>query len=142
MTVQRGKKHVFVGIGIEFTDEKTVKIMMKDYITESIEQFEQHGDTITEGPKTPAANTLFDIDDNSPQLDEKKAETFHSVVAKLLYVSMRARLDIALSIAFLTTRISKSNEQDWFKLKRILRYLLGTIDMPRVIGAKSLKQVL
>lgn len=141
MTVKRGKKHVFVGIGIEFTDEKTVKIMMKDYITESIEQFEQHGDTITKGPKTPAANTLFNTDDNSPMLDEKKAETFHSVVAKLLFVSMRARLDVALPIAFLTTRVTKSNEQDWLKLKRVLRYLLGTIDMPRIIGANSLKLV-
>ena len=43
-----------------------------------------------------------------------------------------------LSIAFLSTRVTKSTIQDWEKLKRVLRYIQGTIDMPRIIGADSM----
>ena len=45
---------------------------------------------------------------------------FHSVVAKLLYVSIRARMDLLLAVSFLSTRVSKSTVQDRAKLKRIL----------------------
>jgi hypothetical protein len=51
-------------------------------------------------------------------------EIFHSsIVAKLLYVLKRGRLDIRLAIAFLCTRVSCSMEKDWLKLKRVLEYL-------------------
>jgi hypothetical protein len=61
-------------------------------------------------------------------LSHRDGEVFHSVVAKLLYVSKRSRLDIQLAVAFLCTRVSESTEQDWLKLKRVLEYLRGTLD--------------
>ena len=67
-----------------------------------------------------------------------KAKAFHSISAKLLYVSNRARLDLKLAIAFLCTRVSKSTIQDWVKLKRVLQYVKGTLDMPRILGADSM----
>ena len=39
MTKTRGKKHTFVGMGIEITDDGRVKILMSDYISESIVSF-------------------------------------------------------------------------------------------------------
>lgn len=74
-------------------------------------------------------------------MDIARREIFHSVTAKLLYVSHRGRLDIELPIAFLCTRVSKSTEQDWGKLKRVLEYLNGTMDEYRIIGADSLSKV-
>ena len=65
-------------------------------------------------------------------------EIFHYIVAKLLYVSKRARVDIDLTVSFLCTRVSKSTDEDWVKLRRLLQYLFGTIDMERIIGANSL----
>ena len=41
-------------------------------------------------------------------------------------------------IDFLCTRVSKSTEEDWVKLRRLLHYLYGTLDMNRIIGAKGL----
>ena len=55
-----------------------------------------------------------------------------------LFVTKRARLDIALTIAFLCTRVSKSTIQDWNKLTRLLKYLHSTIDMPRILQATDL----
>jgi hypothetical protein len=51
---------------------------------------------------------------------------FHSAVAKLLYLAKRARPDLLTTVAFLSTRVSKSTEEDMNKLNRLLRYLNRT----------------
>jgi hypothetical protein len=135
MTIYRGKKHTFLGMDIEFLDNGKLKILMKGYIEEGIDDF---GEDVSRPAASPASKGLFDIDQNSPRLSPEKSDKFHSIVAKLLYVCLRSRLDTSLAVAFLTTRVSKSTEQDWLKLKRLLRYLNETIDMPRIIGADSL----
>jgi len=61
---------------------------------------------------TPAKKDLFTVDDGSDQLDKQQGENFHSIVAKLLYVSKRARTDTQLAIAFLCTRVLCSTDQD------------------------------
>ena len=66
---------------------------------------------------------------------------FHHTVAKLLYVSKRARLDIDLVVSFLCTRVAQPTEQDWHKLTRLLNYLNGTMEMTRKIGADDLSKM-
>ena len=134
MTKRRGKNHVFVGMDIEFMGEGKVKILMKEYLEESIVAF---GEDLGKKANTPAKGDLFTIDEESEDLDADKSERFHHIVSKLLFVSKRARLDIELAISFLCTRVSKSTMQDWEKLRRLLSYLQCTIDMPRIIGANG-----
>ena len=81
---------------------------------------------------------MFDVNEKSKQLDDKKSEIFHHIVAKLLFVSKRVRVDISPTIAFLCTRVSKSTEEDWEKLRRMLGYLKGTMNMKRIIGSDGL----
>jgi hypothetical protein len=135
MTVCRGLKHVFVGMNIDFLPKGRVQILMKDYLVEAIEDFEED---VTRPATSPACKGLFEVNDKSKPLPKLKAEKFHSIVAKLLYVCIRARLDTSLAVAFLTTRVSKSTEEDWLKLKRLLRYINCTLDLPRIIAADSL----
>jgi hypothetical protein len=135
MTVTRGKEHVFLGMDIKFHTNGTADIKMKDYIKEAIDEF---GEDITRSAATPAKRDLFDIDENSGELTKVEGETFHSIVAKLLYVSKRCRLDIQLAIAFLCTRVSCSTEKDWLKLKRVLEYLRGTLDEFLTLGTEDI----
>ena len=52
---------------------------------------------------------------------------FHHTTAQLLFMAPRARRDIQMAVAFLTTRVkSPADEDNWGKLKRVLRYLNGT----------------
>ena len=135
MTVTRGNKHTFVGMDIEYlVGTKKVKILTKEYIVESIETF---GEDLGEKVLTPAKSDLFNVKPDETPLEEEKADIFHSVTAKLLFVSRRSRLDIATAIAFLTTRVSCSTKEDWEKLRRCLSYLKHTIDMPRIISAEN-----
>jgi hypothetical protein len=135
MTVTRGREHVFLGMNIDFNDDGTANIKMKDYIKEAIADF---GEDITRSATTPAKKNLFELSEDSGALTDGDRDIFHSVVAKLLYVSKRGRLDIQLPIAFLCTRVSCSTEQDWSKLKRVLEYLRGSLDEFLTLGADDI----
>ena len=50
------------------------------------------------------------------------------MVAKTLFLRKRARPDIQPTIAFLTTRVRSTDEDDWKKLGRVLIYLDATIN--------------
>jgi len=69
---------------------------------------------------------------------KKRADNYHSVTALLLFISRRSRLDIQTSVAYLCTRVTKPNEDDWKKLKRVLQYLRGTIDLVLTLGADDI----
>jgi hypothetical protein len=135
MTVTRGREHVFLGMNIVYTDEHTAKITMKQYLQEALEESNMD---IKYEAATPARKNLFDVDQTATNLTKAEAEIFHSVTAKLLYVAIRARMDILLPVGFLGTRVSKSTTEDWAKLKRLLEYIKGTINEEYTLGADSL----
>jgi hypothetical protein len=135
MVVTRGKVHVFLGMQITLRADRSVEILMKDYLSEAIADF---GEPITVSTTTPAKKTLFDVDDSQKELPVPKKEVFHRIVAKLLYVSKRGRPDIQLPIAYLCTRISVSTEHDWWKLRRVLEFLNGTLEDTLILGADDI----
>jgi hypothetical protein len=59
-------------------------------------------------------------------------------MAQLLFAFPRARNDIQPTVAFLTTRVGIPDEDDWNKLKRVLRYLRCTIHLLLILRANSL----
>ena len=136
MSITRGKKHSFIGMDIDILENKKLKILMKGHIEEAINNFNEE---ITRTAPTPARKDLFEIDEKSERLSDSDAENFNSVVALLLFIAIRARVDILLAISFLCTRVSKSTKQDKAKLKRVLEYLNGTRDLPYILGADSLE---
>ena len=136
-TVHRGKTHTFLGIDIHFKGDGTVELSMDDYIIECIKAFNEK---MGKCPPTPASGNLFSVKE-SPILDNDQSEVFHHIVAKLLYISIRVRIDIIPTIAFLCTRVSKSTKEDWEKLRRLLEYLNGTLHLRRVIGSDGLQSL-
>ena len=69
----------------------------------------------------------------------KKRELFHTVVANLLYITKQARPDLETTLELLCTRVAKSDEDNWMKLRRVLAYIKCTIDDDRLIGTSSLQ---
>jgi hypothetical protein len=108
---------------------------MKHYLAEAITE---SGMTIVRHAMSPANRYLFDVDEASPLLSKTEADIFHSVVAKLLYVSLRARTDLLLAISFLCTRVAKCTQEDQCKLKRVLEYIKGSMDLEYTIGADNM----
>jgi hypothetical protein len=119
-------------------DDKKIEIEMKDEVMDTINSF---GEEIEGTVTSPSARHLMTINDNATKLSNQKKEIFHSVTAKLLYLEKRARPDIEPTVAFLCTRVDKCDEDNWKKLKRVLKWLKLTIDDNRVIGCDSLDSI-
>ena len=97
---------------------------MKKHIEEALDWF---GENITERPVNPANKNQFNVEPGSKEIDTGKSDISHSVVVKLLYVCKRARPDVETAIAYLCTRVSKSTNDDWKKLRHVLAFLKNTI---------------
>ena len=53
-------------------------------------------------------------------------------------MNARAQRDIQTAVAFLCTRVKKPDEDDWEKLKRVLKYLNGTKHMKLVLTVDTM----
>ena len=111
-----------------------VIISMVGYLEDAVKEFPEE---ISTAAKTPAGLHLFEVDNNAKKLDLEKAKIFHRIVAMLLFVCKRARPDIHVAVAFLTTRTTKSDVDDWKKLKRLLGYIANTLHLKLHLSAKE-----
>jgi len=62
--------------------------------------------------RTPAACHLFNTNDGARKIPEERAQLFHHIVAKLLYLCRRTRQDIQTAVEFLCTRVKSPDEYD------------------------------
>ena len=67
---------------------------------------------------SPYAHNVWDVNTEAEVLDNAKADLFHSLTAKLLYITNRKRSDIEPYVALLTARAPKSNGGEWKQLRR------------------------
>lgn len=139
LTVYRGNKLTFLGMDIEFNDDRSVTISTPEYIDEAIEHF---GEDVSIKVISPATKNLFEVDEASTPLDRKKQDIFHSVVARLLWIMKRSRPDLETAVSFLCTRVSCSTTEDWNKLKRVLQFVNQTKSDERTIKADNLSEML
>jgi hypothetical protein len=138
LTITRGKVHDYLGMTLDYTEEGKVKIKMMDYVEKMLADLPKEMDG--EAP-TPAANHLFDVDDDCPLVSEEKAQFFHTYVAKTLFLCKRARPDLQTAVAFLCTRVKSCNEDDYKKLTRMLQFIRSTKDDYLTLSAHSLHNV-
>jgi hypothetical protein len=140
--VARGKVHTYLGMMLDFTTPKLVKVTMIDYIDEIIESWDKACSELDDGYKvvfgrkriaTAAPADLFKVDEEAVKLEQAAAKAFHNITAKAIYVTKRARPDISLAIVFLTTRVKGPNIDDWHKLRHLIEYLRATHELPLII---------
>lgn len=139
LNVVRGPKHDYLGMNLDFSCKGEVRIDMIPYITKVIEAFPEK---ITGVQSTPAGDRLFQIrpPSEAAYLSEDLARAFHHTTAQLLFLS-RVRRDIQTTVAFLTTRVKHPDQDDWGKLKRVLKYLLCTRSLRLTLFAESLSNI-
>lgn len=128
----------YLGMKFDYTVPGQVEISMDKYISNVIDTFPEQ---ITDTSATPATDKLFLIRADDRPLPEEQALHFHHVTAQLLYASIRVRRDIQTTVAFLTTRVKSPGEDDWGKLKRVLKYLNGTRNLHLTLSVDSLSSI-
>eukprot|EP00957_Ditylum_brightwellii_P203594 15335349-Ditylum_brightwellii.AAC.1 len=131
----RGKAHEYLGMTLDFTKKGKVKVVMKEYIQEIIDNF---AEAITKSVASPAADHLFTVNKDCPALGKDMGRAFHTSTAKLLFLCKRAWPDIQTAVSFLTTRVKNPDEDNWKKLHKVITYLNGTKELVLTLGADSL----
>ncbi len=129
---------------IDFATSKIVKVTMLEYVDEIIGSWDKACNELNDGYKavsgrkrivTAAPNNLFKVDEDAMKLDQARAKAFHNITAKGIYVNKKARPDISLSIAFLTTRVKGLDIDDWCKLCHLVEYLRSMRGLPLILAA-------
>ena len=141
MEITSGSMHEFLGMKIGINEDRTISVDMRQQLRQVIKEFEKF-DTINANVTKPATYYLFNINPYAEQLNAELSEAFHSITSKLGYIMKRGRPDIETAVSFLMKRVSKSDTDDWIKLKRLIGFIQRTIDEIRVIGAASLPEIM
>ena len=136
LTINEGKKHNYLGMIFDYEEAGKVAISMDGYVHEILT-----ARNCTSIAKSPATEDLFSIDPSSPRLSKELSDKFHTDVARLLYLVERVRPDMATAVAFLTTRVHVSTEQDLQKLSRLMDYLNHTKHLHLTLEADDAIQV-
>ena len=130
-----GNKHTFPGMDVEMISKGKIAISTPQHINEAIEGL---GENVNGTAVNPAKSKLFLVDHESPKLTGTKKEVFHSITAKVLWISQRSRPDLDTAVSSLCTRVKEPTEEDWRKLRRVICFLKATKDGKRVIGMEDL----
>ncbi len=145
MKVHRGKVHKYLEMSVDVSHKEQCRVTMYDYLDGILQTFDaamkNHGNGSKPVTKqrfeTPAPDNLFVVNEDCDKLSEAVSADFHTIVAKTLYVTKRARPDTCLAIAFLTTRVRAPDTDDWEKLCHLMEYLRGDRDRPLVLSADN-----
>jgi hypothetical protein len=132
----RGKKHDYLGMELDYSEDGKVKIGMINYVENMLKDFPEKLKE-TDTSKTPAGDDLFNKGQGK-KLTTERAEGYHTMVAKGLFLCKRARPDIQPTIAVLCTRVKEPNESDYTKLLRMMKYLNGTRHLRLILSAGNL----
>jgi hypothetical protein len=139
MKVARDKVYKYLAMTLDFATSKIVKVTMLKYVDDVIGSWDKACSELNDGYKavsgrkriaTAAPNDLVKVDEDAVKLNQARAKAFHNTTAKGIHVAKRARPDISLSIALLTTKVKGPDIEDWRKLCHLVEYLRSTRELP------------
>jgi hypothetical protein len=120
ITMERNNQLSYLGMLVSLRGN-TATIDMTYFVDKLLESYNN-----LIAKNTPSSKYIFQVDEGATVLAEEERKQFHSVVAKLLYLSKRARPDILTAVSFLCTRVTKATIEDKKKLEYLLGYLQAT----------------
>jgi hypothetical protein len=128
MKVHRGKVHKYWGMSLDFSHKGQVIVTMHDYLDGIIKIYDAAKDKHDDGflsvtkqhYETPALKNLFPVDEDCEKLPEEMAADLLTIISKTLHVTIRARPNICLAIAFLKTRVRAPDKDHWEKLRHLM----------------------
>ena len=128
VTSKKGLLHEYLGIKWDFSTPGQVSLSMEGYINDV---FAKH--KVEKMYTTPANDDLFIVNEKSPELNNDKKESFHSIVMTLHYLAKRVRTNVLTAVSWCASRVLKPTVEDEKKLDRILAYLQATKDKKCVL---------
>ena len=120
-----GKLHYFLGTNI-LQDEKSENIWIGQpvYTTNLLKRFGMQ-DCKAVGTPVDVSTKLVKATSDDDCIDQ---QLYQSAIGSLLYLSVSTRPDITYAVSTLARFSSNPTKQHWVALKRVMRYLKGTVN--------------
>ena len=136
--LHRGRTHEFLGMTLDYLKKGECHILQEHHVKDSFSAWPKDLKQVNH-VLTPASNEIFK-GGNGRLLSCEDREVFHSVVTKCLFISSRARPNIAPAVSFLSGRVREgvTNKDDWAKCRRLVKYLDSTRDLYSILRYNSL----
>ena len=103
-------------------------------------KFSEHDNTSTMA-KTPAAQHLFQINDDVTPLSNNVVVVFHTFMAKASFLTKHTCPDLATAVTFLYTCVTCLDQDNWKKLCCMMQYLHATLDLPLILHGNGTSNV-
>lgn len=116
VTAEKGDKHSYLAMTIE-RNRNHYTVSMDGYITTLL------ADRKTRVVASPATDALFEEEENPILLNETDKKTFHSDVAKLLFLAKRVKMTCLTAVSALASKVSAPTVEDKKKLDRVFNYV-------------------
>ena len=126
LSMHMGKIHDYLGMILDFTTPGTLEIDMSDYIQVIL----QDTPTSLRGTSAvPAVKHLFTTRLDAPKISPQEQELFHHLTMQLMYLSQCGRPNIRTAVAFLSSRVSNPDQDNYMKLGKMIKYLESTLHL-------------
>jgi len=110
---------------IQNRESNSTWIGQETYVREVIKKFKKEESKSVSTPTQLGSNLVKAVDGD----DMFDQEMYQSAVGSLLYLSTRTHPDISYAVSSVARFTSKPTKQHWMAVKRIFRYLNGTISL-------------
>lgn len=120
-----GELKIFLGLKVDRDKSKgTLKISQSKYISNLLERFGMNDCNPIATPLEPNLK----LEARKPE-EELTKKPYRELIGCLTYLALASRPDISVAVNFFSRFQSAPTDTHWCHLKRILRYLKGTINL-------------
>ena len=121
-----GLLHHFLGVTAD-QDRSTGRIWLgqPSYAEKLLHKFGMEDSKPVRTPVDPGVKLVQCVNED----DVQNQKTYQAVVGSLLYLSTKTRPDIAYAVGSVARFCAKPTKEHWTAVKRILRYLRGTVNL-------------
>lgn len=138
-----GNASSILGIRIMRDEEmKTISIDQTQYIREVLERFNMINCNAVISPLEPGIKISKEMSpDNDADRDSMRNIPYRSAIGSLLFIAITTRPDIAFAVNLLSRYCENPGIGHWGAIKRIFRYLKGTIDIKITYGRGDVQHI-
>ena len=131
-----GNLHWMLGIEVERDRAtRTISFSQSTYIMKILERFGLQDANPLSTPLDPHHRLMLaQCPDTPRQYENMKNVPYHKAIGSLMYAALGTRPDIMISVTFLSQFMQNPGHAHWEEVKRVFRYLKGTMDQKLTIG--------
>lgn len=118
----------FLGLEIDQSNYRSIKICQKSYAKKVLRKF---GMENCRAVKTPILKDSTSEKQEAEKLkdgDGKQSIPYREAIGALMYLMVGTRPDLAFSVGILSRKLENPTCEDWVKVKRVFRYIEGSMD--------------